>query len=153
MPSKFTVRPPYPHFSIERLAFLEVGAPLALDRLEFVRMGDQMGPLVARELLKSQADIIQPGLVHEIAVTVRRIGGHQDWNCVDRRLELALRLGEPRLALPQCGFGSLLVFDIEADPIPAHDLAVHVAERHTPDHVPTPLSVGAAQPMLEVKWL
>src|SRR4051812_50141634 len=100
MPSKLTVRAPYPHFSIERLAFFEVGAPLALDHLEFVRMGDQMRPLIARELLKGQADIIEPGLVHEIAGTLGRIGGHQYWDRVDRRLELRRRFRGARPALP-----------------------------------------------------
>src|SRR5438067_10722794 len=103
MPSKLTVCAPYPHFSIEWLAFFEAGAPLALDRLEFVRMGDQMGPPIALELLKSKADIIEPGLVHKIADTFARIARDHYWNRIDRRLQLALRFGELRLALPQCG--------------------------------------------------
>src|SRR5437588_4892579 len=117
MPPKLAVCAAYPHLGLERLAIFKARAPLALDQLKFIRMSDQMRPPFAHDLCETKTDVIKSRLVHRIADAFGRIARYQYRNCIDRRLQLALRFGAPRLALAQCELGAFSILDVVTGPI------------------------------------
>src|ERR1041384_3050930 len=127
MPTVLTIVAADPLLDLERLAGCERLAPQPLGPLLVVRVNDAR-PMSVLNVLQLKARVVAPGLVDVFALAVSPEHGDECRNRIIHELQLALGLGQPRLAVPQRILRDLLVVDIDPDRIPPDNVALFVAQ-------------------------
>src|SRR5882724_2765409 len=140
------------HIDGKRLSGCQRVAPCTVRSFEIVGMKLPCSKSPCSScFFQGTAGVTSPLLVDETARSIRLVGCDHRRDRVDRQQEFALRRLELRFAPAQRLLGTLLIFDVEADAVPANYPACVITQWHATRKMPAIFAVGAAQSPLSFK--